>query len=132
MTGLDLIINDDIFDVGVASLKRTIRREEKYNVMTEDGRRHREVRAVYVDFTLEVGNLDNQDYQALMELLSGPKADAPVTVEVDGATCTGWFDGVTDEALFEDDEGLWWDRLSLSFTGTEPLEVRPDEYRFIY
>lgn len=132
MTGLDLIINEEIFEVGVASLKRTIRREEKYNVMTEDGRRHREVRAVFLDFTLEVGNLNNEDYQGLMELLSGKPADEPVTVEVDGAACTGWFDGITDEALFEDGEGIWWDRLGLSFTGTEPLEVKPDEYGFIY
>ena len=35
----------------------------------------------------------------------------------------GVFDTITDEVISEDDNGVLWDNLSLSFTGTEPVEV---------
>lgn len=128
---MDVIINETVFEVGVASVKRTVRREEKYNVMTEDGKRHREVRAVYLDFVLEIGNFGDEEYRALLELLAGPEASEDVVIEVDGENFVGYFDGISDEVLFEDDDGLWWDRLNLSFTGTEPWEGgdhRDDRY----
>lgn len=130
---MDVIINEEVYDVGVASVKRTIRREEKYNVMTEDGRRHREIRGVYLDFTLELGGLDGEEYGRLMEFLRGGEAGGDVRLQVGEDVYTGFFDGITDQALFEDEDGIWWDRLSLAFTGSVPVEEVPqDAYRFIY
>jgi len=35
----------------------------------------------------------------------------------------GVFDSIADEVISENDSGVLWDNLSLSFTGTEPVEV---------
>lgn len=119
-------INGAVYDVGVAGLARGLRRDEKYRVTTEDGVMHREVRGVYRDFTLSLGNFGKAAYDALMAALT---AVDMVTVELPDAAAvtgqyTGVFDSVTDEALTEEADGtVWWDNLALSFTGTVPLEV---------
>lgn len=51
-----------------------------------------------------------------------------ITVELpSGATeqesYTGVFDSIKDEIIAEDGDGILWDNLTLSFTGTEPVEV---------
>lgn len=115
-----LKINGVELAVGVASISRSLRRLEKYRVTTEDGRTHSEEQARYLDFALGLGNFDKPVYDALFaELLPGGE----VTVELDGEGYTGLFDSISDEALFEDADGIWWDSLKLSFTATKPLEV---------
>ena len=51
-----------------------------------------------------------------------------IAVELPGShtgteTYVGAFDSVSDEIITEDEDGVLWDNLTLSFTGTEPLEV---------
>lgn len=123
---MSLKINGTEYAVGAASIARSIRRNEKYRVTTEDGVVHREVRATYMDFTLSVGNFGSAAYNSLMAALQTTMDD--ITVELPGAsgemeTYTGVFDSITDEVINDDGSEVLWDNLTLSFTGTVPLEV---------
>ena len=61
-----------------------------------------------------------------MALLRGSTDDIVVELPC-GATgvesYTGVFDAVKDEIIAEDGDGVLWDNLTLSFTGTVPVEV---------
>ena len=119
-------LNGNIYTVGVASVSRSLRRKEKYRVTTEDGKTHREVQATYLDFALSLGNFGAAEYDRLMALLRSTTDD--ITVELPSSSTgvesyVGVFDTITDEVISEDDNGVLWDNLSLSFTGTEPVEV---------
>lgn len=119
-------LNGNIYTVGVASVTRSLRRKEKYRVTTEDGKTHREVQATYLDFALSLGNFGAAEYDRLMALLRSTTDD--ITVELPSSSTgvesyVGVFDTITDEVISEDDNGVLWDNLSLSFTGTEPVEV---------
>jgi len=119
-------INGVEFDVGVASVSRSLRRKEKYRVTTEDGIVHREVQATYLDFTLSIGNFGQAAYDDLMALLRSTTDDITVELPKDSTrveTYTGVFDSITDEVSADDGHEVTWDNLSLSFIGTVPLGV---------
>lgn len=121
-----VIINGVEYNVGTAAVSRTLRKEYKYQVTTEDGRVHSEVRAIYADFALSLGNVDAADYDRLMEAILGAVEDVTVVLPATrntAETYTGTFDGVGDEIITQDDESTTWDNLTLNFTGTVPLEV---------
>lgn len=115
------------YKVGVATVSRSIRHEEKYRVKTEDGRIHREVKATYVDFALHLGNIEDAEYNRLVAYLRATPED--ITVELpcgstEVETYTGAFDSIADEVVNEDTAGVvMWDNLTLSFTCTQPTEV---------
>lgn len=112
------LLNGESYDVGWAGIKRSLRQVEKYRVTTEDGVTHREVQAVYVDFSLNIGNFGRAEYERLWQVLLSA---AEVQVEVDGQTFVGIFQNVSDEVMTEDGDGLWWDNLTVDFLGTQPL-----------
>lgn len=119
-------IDGVLYDVGTASVARTVRRDEKYRVTTEDGVVHREVRATYLDFVLSLGNFDQVDYDALMEAIQSTTDDMTIELPKNGTqweTYTGVFDSITDSVVNDDGTTVTWDNLALSFTGTVPLEV---------
>lgn len=121
-----LKINNIEYAVGVASVSRSLRVDEKYRVKTEDGIVHREIRAKYMDFMLSVGNFGKEAYDALMAALF--EADGDVTIEVSKSASAsevyiGTFDMVTDEISSDDGLEVTWDNLTLAFSGTIPLEV---------
>lgn len=123
---MNIKLNGTVYAVGVAAVTRTLRRTEKYRVTTEDGRTHREVQATYMDFALTLGNFGSTEYDRLMSLLRSTTDD--ISVELPSSsngteTYIGAFDSVSDEIITEDEDGVVWDNLTLSFTGTEPLEV---------
>jgi hypothetical protein len=118
-------LNGTVYNVGVASVSRSLRREEKYRVTTEDGKTHREVRATYLDFSLELGSFGKTEYDRLLSFLHSTTDD--ITVELprsatETESYTGVFDDITDEVISEDADGVLWDNLALSFTGTVPVE----------
>ena len=118
-------INGITYAVGVASVKRTIRRDEKYSVTTEDGVVHREVRATYLDFALSLGNLGQSAYDALLSMLVSTTDN--VTVELPSSSTvtsvyTGVFDGISDSIVTDDGTEVICDSLTLKFTGTVPVE----------
>lgn len=119
-------LNGTIYTVGVASVARRLRRKEKYRVTTEDGKTHREVQATYLDFSLSLGNFGEAEYDRLMAFLRSTTDD--ITAELPSSSTgvesyTGVFDAVKDEIIAEDGDGVLWDNLTLSFTGTVPVEV---------
>lgn len=121
-----LKINNIEYDVGVASVSRSFRVDEKYRVKTEDGVVHREIRAKYMDFMLSVGNFGKSAYDALMTALL--EADGDVTIEISKSASinevyVGTFDMVADEIASDDGAEVTWDNLTLAFTCTVPLEV---------
>lgn len=123
---MNIKLNGTVYAVGVASVSRTLCRTEKYRVTTEDGRTHREVQATYMDFALNLGSFGSAEYDRLMSLLRSTTDD--IAVELPSShtgteTYVGAFDNVSDEIITEDEDGVLWDNLTLSFTGTEPLEV---------
>ena len=123
---MNIKLNGTVYAVGVSSVTRTLRRTEKYRVTTEDGRTHREVQATYMDFALNLGSFGSAEYDRLMSLLRSTTDD--IAVELPSShtgteTYVGAFDNVSDEIITEDEDGVLWDNLTLSFTGTEPLEV---------
>ena len=119
-------LNGNIYTVGVASVARSLRRKEKYRVTTEDGKTHREIQATYLDFSLSLGNFGEAEYDRLMAFLRSTTDD--ITAELPSSSTgvesyTGVFDAVKDEIIAEDGDGVLWDNLTLSFTGTVPVEV---------
>lgn len=121
-----VIINGVAYNVGTAAVSRTLRKAYKYQVTTEDGRVHSEVRAVYADFALSLGNVDAAEYDRLMKAILEAVEDVTVILPATrntNATYTGTFDGVGDEIITQDDESTTWDNLTLNFTGTVPLEA---------
>lgn len=123
---MSIKINGVEYVVGVASVARSIRRNEKYRVTTEDGVVHREVQATYMDFTLTIGNFGQAAYDSLMEALRA--STDGITVELPRSsslleTYKGVFDSITDEIISDNGQEVTWDNLSLSFTGTSPLGV---------
>lgn len=123
---MGIIIDGVEYNVGTAKLSRSYRKEYKYRVTTEDGVAHSEIRAVYVDFSLSLGNVDHAAYDRLMAALLAATGNVAVVLpsgSTGAETYTGEFDGISDEVITGDDTGLIWDNLTLDFIGTVPAEV---------
>ncbi len=121
-----IIIDGVEYRVGTAKLSRSYRKEKKYEVTTEDGVAHSEVRAVYVDFSLALGNIDRIEYDRLMAVLLTASGQVTITLPGSSAgtqTYTGEFDGIGDEVIAENDTETVWDNLTLDFVGTVPVGV---------
>lgn len=123
---MGVIINGVEHNVGTAAVNRSLRKDYKYKVTTEDGVTHSEVRATYLDFALSLGNLDSAAYDHLMTALLGADGDITITLPASrngSETYTGQFDGVKDSLIAQNDDESFWDNLTLNFIGTVPLEV---------
>ena len=121
-----ITINGKDFNVDFTKITRTLRKSYKYQVTTEDGVEHSELRAVYLDFALSIGNLDAESYDALMDLLRTSPGDVVIKLPANRrgqSTYTGAFDGIQDELLTQDGDTYWWDSLTLNFRGTVPLST---------
>lgn len=114
-----LKINGREVSAEVAAISRSVRRVEKYRVTCEDGRTHSEIKAQYLDFTLELGGFDKAEYEALIADITAGE----VVLELDGEEFVGLFDSISDEVLYEGADGYYWDSLKLKFVGTRPWEA---------
>lgn len=123
---MDIIINGTAHKVGTATLSRSVRREYKYRIITEDGKVHKEHRASYVDFSLKLGNIDTAAYDSLMRVLLSAAQDVEITLPT-GQNITETFTGelktISDSLLMENEDGAYYDNLTLAFAGTVPVEV---------
>lgn len=122
-------INGIEFDVDFTKISRSMRKSYKYQVTTEDGVEHSELRAVYMDFSLEIGNLDAEGYDTLMDLLRTAPGD--VTIKLPAGrqgetTYTGTFSDIRDELITQDGDIYYWDSLTLAFRGTVPISAEVD------
>lgn len=107
----------------IVDIQRGVNRETAYDVTTEDGVRHAPVRALYPVYSLTLGNIHQEEYDALYELantyaesltvtLPDGQSDItfPATVEIGG-----------DGLVFVEQNGTRrWDGLTLTITGTTP------------
>ena len=127
----ELKIGNSIFQVGLVSLSRSFRVDEKYRVTTEDGRVHREIRGVYTDYAVEIGDVDQAQYDALIEPLTSSEESQTVTLPY-GANGTitfeAAFESISDGISYidEDEEGndeYFWDGLTVTFTAFTPKEA---------
>ena len=130
MINLGVIINGIEYNVGVAKISRSLRKEYKYQVTTEDGQHHSEIRNIYMDFSLELGNVNSDDYDLLISALRLSPGDITVTLpsgKTKTETYIGNFDGISDEIITQDGDEYFWDNLTLNFTGTVPLKGDENE-----
>lgn len=122
---MQLLIDNVPYTVGTLSLKRMWEVEETYRVTTEDGSRHRQVRGVYPSYSLMLGNVDADTYDALVAQLTMAAESQSVQVP-DGKngflTYEAMFTGITDELLTERNGVRHWDNLTVTFTAKDPLE----------
>ena len=127
----ELKIGNSIFRVGLVSLSRSFRVDEKYRVTTEDGKIRREIRGIYTDYTVEIGDVDQEQYDLLIETLTSTEESQTVTLPYGrGGTITfqAAFESISDGISYidEDDEGndeYFWDNLTVTFTAFEPKGV---------
>ncbi len=112
-------------DIGIAEIKRGEKREYKYQLTAENGRRRSELRARYRTYQVELGSVNQSRYDALRAALATNRETVFITLP-DGQTM------VTLEAEVELEEDFLtlieangeyiWDGLGLSVVGVEPLE----------
>lgn len=126
-----LKIGTQEFSVGLVQLNRNFRIDEKYRVTTEDGQIHREIRGIYTDYSLEIGDVDPQQYDALLETLTSSAESQTVTLPYGrGGTITfqAAFESISDGVTYidEDEDGndvYFWDNLTVTFTAFTPKEA---------
>lgn len=116
------------FTVGLVKLNRKFRMDEKYRVTTEDGQLHREIRGVYTDYALEIGDVDQTQYDLLIETLTSDDESQTVTVPYGASgtvTFQAAFESISDGVSYidEDEDGndmYFWDGLTVTFTAFTP------------
>ena len=127
----ELKIGNSIFRVGLVSLSRSFRVDEKYRVTTEDGKIRREIRGIYTDYAVEIGDVDQEQYDLLIETLTSTEESQTGTLpygRVGTITFQAAFESISDGISYidEDDEGndeYFWDNLTVTFTAFEPKGV---------
>lgn len=123
-----LKIGDETFLVGLVELTRSFRIDEKYRVTVENGQIRREIRGIYTDYTLKIGDVNQAQYDALIETLLLPVESQTVvmpygkngTLEFQAA-----FESISDGIRYidVDEEGndiYFWDDLTVTFTAFTP------------
>ena len=117
-------VNDIEFDVGITTMQRSVKKTYKYDVTTEDGVRHTEVKAIYPVYTLVLGSINQTDYDSLREALNTYEDTVSVTLPDGQNNIT--FDAVadlgTDSLIFIESDGTRrWDNVTVTFTGVNPI-----------
>ena len=123
---MNITIDGITYAVGASSVKRSLRREYKYSVMTEDGVIHTEPRATYMDFELSLGNIGDAAYDSLITALRAASGAVTVTLPSSGTETevyTGLVQDISDGIAVDYGDGVMWDNLSVSFTGTVPVQA---------
>lgn len=75
-----LKIGEQEFTVGLVSLSRNFRIDEKYRVTTEDGQIRREIRGIYTDYSVVIGDVDQAQYDLLIDTLTSSEESQVVTL----------------------------------------------------
>lgn len=118
-------INGKSYNVPIETVDRKYSKDYKYQVTTEDGHNHSEVRAVYVDYSVKVGCLDESSYYDLINDLSGAESNYTAVLPYNGDTieldCDISISG--DGILIDNGVERIWDGLTITFAANAPLEV---------
>lgn len=112
------------YTVGVFNLKRDFEIKEKYNVTTEDGVRHRELVGIYKNYTLLLGNVSEDTYDALLSVFISNKEYQRVKLP-DGKngfiTFNAMFKNIFDELMTKRNGIRFWNNITVRFEATEPI-----------
>lgn len=117
-------VNDTEFDVGITTMQRSVKKTYKYDVTTEDGVRHTEIKAIYPVYTLVLGSINQTDYDSLREALNTYEDTVSVTLPdgQDNITFDAVADLGTDSLIFIESDGTRrWDNVTVTFTGVNPV-----------
>ena len=110
---------------GIASLSRGEKRDYKYDLTAESGRRRAEIRARYRTYAVTLGSLSQTDYDALYTALSNNAEVVSITLP-DGqqdVTLEARVELGNDALVFLEPDGTRrWDGLTLNIAGVYPLE----------
>lgn len=119
-------IDDTVFDVDYTEFKRNIRIEDKYRMVTADGTTNREPLGTYYEYSLTLGNVPPEIYDALIDKLTEP---VPYhTIELMDAhagtrSFEAIYDDISDELIVDTPTGRIWDNIAIKFTMRRPIEV---------
>lgn len=110
--------------VELSDLKRGEKREYKYDLVAESGRRRAEIRARYRTYSITLGSLLQSDYDALRAALATDAEYVSLTIP-DGqedVTLDARVELGNDALVFLEPDGTRrWDGLTLNITGVQPL-----------
>ena len=126
-----LKIGEQEFTVGVVSLSRNFRIDEKYRVTTEDGQIRREIRGIYTDYSVVIGDVDQAQYDLLIDALTSSEESQVVTLPYGRngtVTFRAAFESISDGISYidEDSDGndeYFWDDLNITFTAFTPRGI---------
>ena len=126
----ELQIGNQIFYVGLVSLKRAFRFDEKYRVTVESGQIRREIRGIYTDYVLEIGDIDQDQYDLLIETITAAEESQTVTLPYgrNGTlTFRAAFENISDGISYIDEDAAgndiyFWDNLTITFTAFTPTK----------
>lgn len=126
-----LKIGEQEFTVGLVSLSRNFRIDEKYRVTTEDGQIRREIRGIYTDYSVVIGDVDQAQYDLLIDALTSSEESQVVTLPYGRngtVTFRAAFESISDGISYidEDSDGndeYFWDDLNITFTAFTPRGV---------
>lgn len=113
------------FPIGIKSLRRSVRFENAYSELTEDGTLQEARVGTYYDYALVLAPafLLLPVYEDFYALISSPEVfhGIEITVPAGGAIrFTAKFSDITDELIFVTSHSAYWDSLSITLTAHEP------------
>lgn len=113
------------FPIGIKSLRRSVRFENAYSELTEDGTLQEARVGTYYDYALVLAPafLLLPVYEDFYALISSPEVfhEIEITVPAGGAIrFTAKFSDITDELIFVTSHSAYWDSLSITLTAHEP------------
>lgn len=115
---MTLTIDGYNFEVGTISLKRNFDIAEKYRVTTESGLMLREVRGVYLKYTLNLRNINSKTYDSLIGYLIRGQDAVTITLPIEEKgtiTFQAFFTSISDELVKTVGNTNHWDNLSIQF-----------------
>ena len=121
-----VVVDGNVYNIGVRSLKRTADFLDKYAERLENGDLERELIGVYFNYKLELEpGFDRAEYSRLWKKLTEPVEFHTVTVpDEDGDfTFTAYFSNVADELLLKRAERNYWKNLTVNFIAKSPARV---------
>lgn len=118
-------INGVEYDLPIEQISRQFEKTNKYSVVTEDGSKHSEVRAIYVNYTVAFDALKNEEYYSLIDALNTPDDVFSVTfpfnddyVTLDCKITLG-----DDYIVCESNGVRLWSGIKITFESVNPWEV---------
>ena len=118
-----ITIDGQFFDVPFTSIDRNVDVEEKYNKLTQDGTRRREILGVYYNYQVVFGMInDDATYQALFDKLTESEEEHTIIIpDVNGGfSFTAQIKSVSDKIEKVLKSGVKMSGLRCSFIAVTP------------